>query len=53
MKFTVSKTEIVKALSSTLGVVEKMYAHPIFSNVFLKDVVNKIYIIASDLESDL
>ena len=33
MKFTVSKTEIVKALSSTLGVVEKRQALPILSNV--------------------
>ena len=38
MKFTVSKTEIVKALSSTLGVVEKRQALPILSNVLLKAV---------------
>ena len=35
MKFTVSKTEIVKALSPTLGVVEKRHAMPMLSNILL------------------
>ena len=44
MKFTVSKTEIVKALSSTLGVVEKRQALPILSNILLKVEDNNISI---------
>ena len=53
MKFTVSKTEIVKALSSTLGVVEKRQALPILSNVLLKVEDNNISITATDLESEV
>ena len=49
MKFTVSKTEIVKALSSTLGVVEKRQALPILSNVLLKVEDNNISITALSL----
>ena len=46
MKFTVSKTEIVKALSSTLGVVEKRQALPILSNILLK--VEDFFIILNE-----
>ena len=53
MRFTVSKTEIVKALSSTLGVVEKRQALPILSNVFLAVEDNNISITATDLESEV
>ena len=53
MKFTVSKTEIVKALSSTLGVVEKRQALPILSNILLTVEENKISITATDLESEV
>ena len=53
MKFTVSKTEIVKALSSTLGVVEKRQALPILSNVLLTVEDNSISITATDLESEV
>ena len=53
MKFTVSKTEIVKALSSTLGVVEKRQALPILSNVLLKVEDSNISITATDLESEV
>ena len=53
MKFTVSKTEIVKALSSTLGVVEKRQALPILSNILLKVEDNNISITATDLESEV
>ena len=53
MKFTVSKTEIVKALSPTLGVVEKRQALPILSNVLLTVEDNSISITATDLESEV
>tara|TARA_Y100000996_G_scaffold373810_1_gene323557 strand:+ start:1294 stop:2397 length:1104 start_codon:yes stop_codon:yes gene_type:complete len=53
MKFTVSKTEIVKALSSTLGVVEKRQALPILSNILLTIEDNNISITATDLESEV
>ena len=53
MKFTVSKTEIVKALSPTLGVVEKRQALPILSNVLLTVEDNNISITATDLESEV
>ena len=53
MKFTVSKTEIVKSLSSTLGVVEKRQALPILSNVLLTVEDNSISITATDLESEV
>ena len=53
MKFTVSKTEIVKALSSTLGVVEKRQALPILSNVLLTVEDDNIFITATDLESEV
>ena len=53
MKFTVSKTEIVKALSSTLGVVEKRQALPILSNILLTVDNKSISITATDLESEV
>tara|TARA_A100001388_G_scaffold275830_1_gene262145 strand:- start:974 stop:2077 length:1104 start_codon:yes stop_codon:yes gene_type:complete len=53
MKFTVSKTEIVKALSSTLGVVEKRQALPILSNILLIVDNKSISITATDLESEV
>ena len=52
MKFTIGKTEIVKALSSTLGVVEKRQALPILSNILLVVEENIISITATDLESE-
>ena len=53
MKFSVSKTEIVKALSSTLGVVEKRQALPILSNILLTVEEDSISITATDLESEV
>ena len=53
MKFTISKTEIVKALSSTLGVVEKRQALPILSNILLSVDENNLTITATDLESEV
>ena len=53
MKFTISKTEIVKALSSTLGVVEKRQALPILSNILLSVDENNLSITATDLESEV
>ena len=53
MKFTIGKTEIVKALSSTLGVVEKRQALPILSNILLVVEENSISITATDLESEV
>ena len=53
MKFTVSKTEIVKALSSALGVVEKRQALPILSNILITAEDNIVSITATDLESEV
>ena len=53
MKFSVTKTEIVKALSSTLGIVEKRQALPILSNILLTVENNIISITATDLESEV
>jgi len=53
MKFSVTKTEIVKALSSTLGIVEKRQALPILSNILLTVENNNISITATDLESEV
>ena len=53
MKFTVSKTEIVKALSPTLGVVEKRHAMPMLSNILLSVEENHISFTATDLESQV
>ena len=53
MKFKVSKTEIVKALSPTLGVVEKRHAMPILSNILLTVEENNISFTATDLESQV
>ena len=53
MKFTVSKTEIVKALSPTLGVVEKRHAMPILSNILLVVEENSVSFTATDLESQV
>ena len=53
MKFTVSKTEVVKALSPTLGVVEKRHAMPMLSNILLSVEENHISFTATDLESQV
>ena len=53
MKFTVSKTEIIKALSPTLGVVEKRHAMPMLTNILLVVEDNNISFTATDLESQV
>ena len=53
MKFTISKTEIVKALSPTLGVVEKRHAMPMLSNILLVVEENSVSFTATDLESQV
>ncbi len=53
MKFTISKTEIVKALSPTLGVVEKRHAMPMLSNILISVEENHISFTATDLESQV
>ena len=53
MKFKISKTEIVKALSPTLGVVEKRHAMPMLSNILLIVEENSVSFTATDLESQV
>ncbi len=50
MDFTVSKSELVKELSLSQGVVEKKTTIPILSNVLLETDGNRILMTATDLE---
>jgi len=50
MEFTVSKSELVRELSLSQGVVEKKTTIPILSNVLLEAVGDRIHLTATDLE---
>jgi DNA polymerase III subunit beta len=50
MEFTVSKTELVRELSLSQGVVEKKTTIPILSNVLLEAVGDRVQLTATDLE---
>ena len=50
MEFTVSKTDLVKELNLSQGVVEKKTTIPILSNVLVEADGDRIYLTATDLE---
>src|SRR5271165_6085296 len=50
MEFTVSKTDLVRELSLSQGVVEKKTTIPILSNVLLEARGDRLYLTATDLE---
>jgi len=50
MEFTVSKTDLVRELSLSQGVVEKKTTIPILSNVLVEAVGDRINLTATDLE---
>ena len=53
MKITVKKEDIVSALNTTLGVVEKRQTLPILANVLLEVDENAFKLTATDLESEV
>ncbi len=53
MEFTVSKSDLVRELSLSQGVVEKKTTIPILSNVLLEAREDRLYITATDLELGL
>jgi len=53
MEITVKKEEIVSALSTTLGVVEKRQTLPILANVLFEVDENSFKLTATDLESEV
>src|SRR5919199_5020250 len=53
MEFTVSKTDLVRELSLSQGVVEKKTTIPILSNVLLEASGDRLYLTATDLELGL
>src|SRR5215813_15357353 len=50
MEFTVSKSDLVRELSLSQGVVEKKTTIPILSNVLLEAVDDRVTLTATDLE---
>jgi DNA polymerase-3 subunit beta len=50
MEFTVSKSDLVRELSLSQGVVEKKTTIPILSNVLLEAVGDRLHLTATDLE---
>src|SRR6266705_2283095 len=50
MEFTVSKSDLVRELSLSQGVVEKKTTIPILSNVLLEARGDRLYLTATDLE---
>ena len=53
MEITVKKEDIVLALNTTLGVVEKRQTLPILANVLLEVSENSFKLTATDLESEV
>jgi len=52
MEINVKKEDIVSALNTTLGVVEKRQTLPILANVLLEVEENTFKLTATDLESN-
>ena len=50
MEFTVSKTDLVRELNLSQGVVEKKTTIPILSNVLVETAGDRINLTATDLE---
>ena len=53
MEINVKKEDIVSALNTTLGVVEKRQTLPILANVLLEVEENTFKLTATDLESEV
>ena len=53
MEFTVSKSDLVRELSLSQGVVEKKTTIPILSNVLLEASGDRLFLTATDLELGL
>ena len=53
MDFYITKEEVVKSLSHTLGVVEKRQTLPILSNVLIEVDESTLKLTATDLESEI
>ena len=53
MEFTVSKSDLVRELSLSQGVVEKKTTIPILSNVLLETAGDRVTLTATDLELKL
>ena len=53
MEITVKKEDIVLALNTTLGVVEKRQTLPILSNVLIEVDESSMQLTATDLESQI
>ena len=53
MDFYITKEEVVKALNTTLGVVEKRQTLPILANVLFDVDETKLKLTATDLESEI
>ncbi|MDA7729907.1 DNA polymerase III subunit beta [Gammaproteobacteria bacterium] len=53
MDFYITKEEVVKALNTTLGVVEKRQTLPILANVLFNVDETKLKLTATDLESEI
>ena len=53
MDFYISKEEIVKSLTATLGVVEKRQTLPILANVLFEVDESTLRLTATDLESEI
>src|SRR6201998_3218521 len=53
MEFTVNKSDLVRELSLSQGVVEKKTTIPILSNVLLEAREDRLYLTATDLELGL
>src|SRR5512133_3232898 len=50
MEFTVNKSDLVRELSLSQGVVEKKTTIPILSNVLLETADDRLFLTATDLE---
>lgn len=50
MEFSVSKSDLVRELGLTQGVVEKKTTIPILSNILVETAVDKVWLTATDLE---
>ena len=53
MEITVKKEDIVSALNTTLGVVEKKHTIPILANVLFEVEENILHLTATDLTSEV
>jgi DNA polymerase III subunit beta len=53
MKISINKENLLKPLTSVVGIVEKRQTLPILGNVFIRSVSNNLTIIGTDLETEI